>query len=140
MTSRRNKLLTRLLQNTTGETEETLMKLSIKTVNSTDDTTAPADEHDTPDNQFAIRSLINLPMNFEFDTQVFWADKLRSQGIDSFARVDARVGWRPTEALELSLVGQNLTDRRHTEFGPGVLSLNSAVPRSFYGKVTFRWF
>ena len=32
MTSRRNKLLTRLLQNTTGETEETLMKLSIERI------------------------------------------------------------------------------------------------------------
>ena len=32
MSSRRNKLLTKLLQNTTGETEETLMKLTIERI------------------------------------------------------------------------------------------------------------
>ncbi len=32
MTSRRNKLLTRLLQNTTGETEATLMKLTLERI------------------------------------------------------------------------------------------------------------
>ena len=32
MSNRRNKLLTKLLQNTTGETEETLMKLTIERI------------------------------------------------------------------------------------------------------------
>jgi iron complex outermembrane receptor protein len=117
----------------------TFMKLKIRTGSSNDATTADPDEHDTPNNQFALRSLINLPMNFELDTQVFWVGKVQSQGISSYTRFDARLGWRPIEELELSVVGQNLTDRRHGEFGTGVLSLNSAVPRSVYGKVTFRW-
>jgi len=117
----------------------TFMKLRIRTGNSRDEVSADPDEHDTPNNQFAVRSLINLPMNFELDTQVFWVGKVQSQSISSYTRFDARLGWRPIEAVELSVVGQNLTDQRHGEFGQGVLSLNSAIPRTVYGKVAFRW-
>jgi iron complex outermembrane receptor protein len=115
------------------------LDLTVTNDNSGGGNTADDDEHDAPRNQFAVRSLVNLPWNFELDTQVFWLGKLQSQGISSYARFDARIGWRPIEGVELSVVGQNLTDGRHGEFGAGVLSLESAVPRSVYGKVTYRW-
>ena len=35
----------------------------------------------------------------------------------AYTAVDARIGWRPVPKLELSLIGRNLTDGRHVEFG-----------------------
>ena len=37
--------------------------------------------------------------------------------VPSYAELDARIAWRPTNALELSLVGRNLLHRRHPEYG-----------------------
>ena len=78
-------------------------------------------------------------MNFEFDTQVFYVGKVNGQSIDDYARVDLRLGWRPVEAVEISLVGQNLQASNHDEWGAGNNVFASEVPRSFYGKVAIRW-
>jgi iron complex outermembrane receptor protein len=78
-------------------------------------------------------------MNFEFDTQVFYGSSVRSQGVDDYARVDVRLGWRPIEAVEISLVGQNLQASNHDEWGNEANLFASKMPRTFYGKVAFRW-
>ena len=58
--------------------------------------------------------------------------------MSSYTRLDLRLGWQATEHLELSLVGQNLTDARHAEFENGLFSLSNQIPRSVYGMVTWR--
>ena len=48
-----------------------------------------------------------------------------------------RLAWWPRTDLELSIVGQNLWDHRHPEFGtPGA---RHSIPRSVFGKVSW-WF
>jgi iron complex outermembrane receptor protein len=37
--------------------------------------------------------------------------------VPEYTAVDARLGWRASRALELSLLVQNLTDKRHPEWG-----------------------
>ena len=81
---------------------------------------------------------MNLPFELEFDTSLYWVQGLRSQPVGDYTRLDLRLGWRPLEQLELSLVGQNLTESRHEEFENGLFSLRSQVPRSVYAKVTWR--
>ena len=87
-----------------------------------------------------------MPWNFELDAALYYVGRIPEMGIrpggdnlHDFTRVDVRLGWRPIEALELSVVGQNLQDRRHTEWGNSLISLRSSVPRSVYGKVTWRY-
>jgi iron complex outermembrane receptor protein len=105
---------------------------------STDPTFHDKEGNDS-EHQFSIRSRVDLPRNFEFDTQLFWVGAVKTQGVDSYARVDVRLGWHPLENLEFSLVGQNLSSKRHDEWGMGNNVFASTVPRSFYGKVTVRW-
>jgi hypothetical protein len=50
-----------------------------------------------------------------------------------------RLGWRPVETVEISLVGQNLQASNHDERGDEPNLFASEVPRSFYGKVAIRW-
>jgi len=95
-------------------------------------------EGDTPHHQLRLASLVNLPWNLEFDTTFYWIDELETEGTGSYERLDLHLGWRPIPALEFSLVGQNLTRDSHHEFGDSSVSLRNRVPRSVYGKATWR--
>jgi len=47
-----------------------------------------------------------------------------------------RLGWDIRPGIELSLIGQNLLDSRHTEFLPDFISTQpTEVERSIYGRV-----
>jgi iron complex outermembrane recepter protein len=97
---------------------------------------------DSPRNQFHIRSFLNLRNNLECDAAVYYVDKLAAIAVPSYLRTDVRLGWRPSDALELSFTGQNLFDKTHVEFGASVLSFGgsrTAVERSFFGKVTWHF-
>jgi iron complex outermembrane receptor protein len=102
-----------------------------------------------PQNQLTLRSFFDLPMDFELDVTVYYVDGLKgvvparipptNENVEQYVRLDLRLGYRPTDWLELALVGQNLTDRRHQEFSDVQNNLSSQVPRSGYGMATFRF-
>ncbi len=117
----------------------TLMMVDVDPDNDSTDTTAKDQEDDTPDHQFQLHSRLNLPYDLEFDTSFYYVSKLSSQNVGSYERVDARLAWHPREHLELSVVGQNLFEGKHREFGDGFFTVSNRVPRSVYGKVTWRY-
>ena len=117
----------------------TLMKLDVDADADNADVVSEKQEDDTPTNQVHVRSRLNLPWNLEFDTQFFYVGEVVHQDAEEYARLDLRLGWRPIESIEVSVAGQNLTERRHEEFGTGLFSLRSSVPRSVYGKITWRY-
>jgi iron complex outermembrane receptor protein len=95
---------------------------------------------DTPQNQFFAQNRFNLPGNVELDATLRYVDDLDGIGIASYIEMDARIAWRPTEDLELALVGRNLFDNEHQEFAPTFVShVPSAVEREVYGKITWRF-
>ena len=116
----------------------TLMKIQIDDDGSADPT-ARGQEDDTPGHQFHLRSLLDLPWDVELDTALYYVGKVPNQGVGSYARLDLRLGWRPLPNWALSLVGQNLTDGSHQEYGPSFARFPTSVPRSVYGKVTWRY-
>jgi iron complex outermembrane receptor protein len=98
-------------------------------------------EGDSPQNQVGVRSHMDLPYNFEFDTGVRYVDSLPNRGVGSYIVGDARIGWRsPNKKWEISVVGQNLFNSRHQEFAPSYIETQTTeVETSVYGKVTFRF-
>ena len=117
----------------------TLMVVDVDPDSDSNDATAKDEEGDTPDHQFQLHSRVNLPYDLEFDTSFYYVSKLPSQNVGSSQRLDARLAWHPREDLELSVVGQNLFEGKHREFGDGFFSRSTRVPRSVYGKVTWRY-
>ena len=97
---------------------------------------AEGDEGASPDHQFQIRSNLNLPKNFFFDTAWYYVDDLKDYHIASYHRIDARLAWKPNENMEISLVFQNIFDARHLEFGPEFLTTPTEVERVIYAKYT----
>ncbi len=94
-------------------------------------------EGNDPQNQFLLQSIVDLPAHFQFDVLGRYVDTLGNPNVPSYITGDVRVAWRYKDCLEVSLVGQNLVDNRHPEFGAA--ASRQEIPRSIYGKVTWRF-
>ncbi len=98
-------------------------------------------EGKSPHNQFSLRSTMDLPWDLEFDAWLRWVDGLPTLDVADYVSLDVRIGWRPTEYLELSLVGQNLMEDHRPEYATDVVL---PIPcfeteRGVYGTVTWRF-
>jgi len=95
-------------------------------------------EGESPEQQFQIRSLLNLPHNLTLDTSLFWVDEIPALDIDDYLRLDLHIGWEPVPALNVDLFVQNILERRHPEFDPA-LYIPSEVPRSVMARAVWKW-
>ena len=94
----------------------------------------------SPRHQPQIRSLLNLRKNVELDTSLKFVSRLSSQNVPGYVRLDSRLGWRPREAIEFSVVGQNLATPRHIEFVDNSgFFVGTEVERSVFAKITWRF-
>jgi iron complex outermembrane receptor protein len=118
----------------------TLLKMHLgKDPGSTDPTSVSTIEGESPQQQFSLRSSMDLPQNISFDLAVRYVDRLPAFNINSYVALDVRVAWRPVKQLELSVVGQNLGSP-HAEFNPTFISTQQTDVRpSVYGKVTWHF-
>ncbi|MEC4889918.1 MAG: TonB-dependent receptor [Nitrospira sp.] len=95
---------------------------------------------ENPAHQISLRSLMSLPHRTEFDLWARYVDRLPGIQIPSYVTLDARLGWKPTARMEISLVGQNLLDPHRPEFRERIVSFTpTEIQRGVYGKVTWRW-
>ena len=112
-------------------------------LDSFDPTTGPGIEKGSPTHQASLRSLVDLPHGFEFDTGVYWVDHIEAGVVDTdisnYWTLNVRLGWHVTDNLELSVVGQNAQEAQHDEFGGGLFSAGTDVERSVFGQVTVRY-
>jgi iron complex outermembrane receptor protein len=93
-----------------------------------------------PHHEFNIRSYLDLPHRFQFDSSFYYAGKIDQGDVQAYPRLDARLGWKFKERQELSVVGQNLLSPRHFEFPAQTTPFNnSLIKRSVYGKWTFQF-
>jgi len=78
-----------------------------------------------------------LPKKLEFDQTFRYVSALPAQRVGAYATADVRFSWRTSHSVELSVVGQNLFQPHHAEFGgdPGSLV---GMRRSVYAKITWR--
>jgi iron complex outermembrane receptor protein len=95
----------------------------------------PAYLGNDPQNQVLLQSMIDLPGNFQLDIIGRYIDILHktetTERVPAYGTVDMRVGWE-YKSIEISLVGQNLLEKRHAETG------TQQIPRGIYGKLTYR--
>ena len=98
-----------------------------------------AREGDVPQNQFQIRSYLDLTHHFELNAAAYYVDSLSTDEIPSYIRADVGLVWKPTDSLEIGVWGQNLLDDEHFEFGSTTAPVQTEIPRTFYGKITWRF-
>lgn len=97
-------------------------------------------EGNNAQSQAFLRSLIDLPYNFELDSAARYVDSLGQRKVPSYVEVDLRLGWKATDNLELSIVGQNLLQDSHQEFTDFFNATTEAeIQRSVYGQAIWRF-
>lgn len=68
-----------------------------------------------PDYQLQFRSRMDLTERLKFDAILRAVDDLENPVVPGYVEADARVAYRLTDAVELSLAGRNLLDNAHPE-------------------------
>jgi len=103
------------------------------------DTVSTSAEGMSPENQVGLQSSWDLPAHLRLDAIARWVDELPALDVPAYPSLDVRLAWSPHRDWELSVVGQNLLDPQHPEFGNVALSgaMASEVPRGVYGQLTF---
>lgn len=102
----------------------------------TDDLNTVSDNGSSPHHEFEIQSLINLPRKLQFDQTLRYVSALPAQTVDAYTTGDLRFSWHPVSTWEFSVVGQNLLQPRHAEFGSDVDTI-VGIKRAVYGKITW---
>jgi len=116
----------------------TFVRQHLRAVLGTNSTLSEANKGDNPVWQAHVRSFVNLPHQVEWDLTLHLVGPLAAQDTPRYARLDTRLGWRPTETLDLCVVLQNLADPRHQEFNAfPQFALSTQVRRSAYTKFTW---
>ena len=104
---------------------------------SNDPTKGHNEGNDAP-NLFGLRSAMDLPQHITLDCDLRYVDALPHPGVPAYMTMDVRLGWRPTQRLEVAVVGQNLLQDRHREWGPKSPTAPE-VQRGIYGELTLRF-
>jgi iron complex outermembrane receptor protein len=115
-------------------TQYTFLRIVTSPVTATDD-------GGSPKHQVYMRSSWDLRENVDFDLTLRYVDCLTGYDVPSYVTMDARLAWRPRKHLEFAVVGQNLLQSYHQEFGTVPLPGYEVtyVPRGVYGTVTWRY-
>lgn len=96
-----------------------------------------------PSHQVSLRSQLELTKNIELDLwgrYVGSSEDYLENTLSDYLNLDARLGWRPINTLEFSLVGRNLLHQRLQEYHPEFIqTVPSGTAREVYGKVTWRF-
>jgi iron complex outermembrane receptor protein len=90
-----------------------------------------------PAHQFSARSTMNLPHNLEWDAGLRVIGALGSPDVPKYVTLDTRLGWTFMKGVELSLIGYNLLDHDHPEFGAA--ATRSELGRAFYARLVWSY-
>lgn len=108
------------------------------------------EEFFTLTHKISLRSEMDLTQNLTWD---IWLKHAWTEGQETHAdhipfapfiepqlTLDMRLAWRPIQNLELSVVGQNLVDKKQFEtFSDFINTTPSLVERSVYGRIEWRF-
>lgn len=95
-------------------------------------------EGSSPRHQASLAAYFTFPQNFSADGVLHYMSRLPAQDAPASWDLDARIAWRPTPTVQLSLVGQGLLAPHRFEYAGGE-SGNVDIKRAYYGKVTWQF-
>ena len=94
----------------------------------------------SPSLQFQAHSDLDVTRKIQFDTSLYQVGRIASLDVPAYVRIDARIGWKLTRSLELSLASQNLLNHPHVEFvAEDGTTPTMKIGRSAYAKLTWRF-
>jgi iron complex outermembrane recepter protein len=96
----------------------------------------PQTEGSVANHQAQLRSQVNLPRHWQWNTAAYFVGPLSALDVPSYTRLDSNITWLAGERFSVSLVGQNLLRDRHLEYrGPDSSVQSDLIKRSAYVKM-----
>lgn len=92
-------------------------------------------EGQSPTHKLHVHTAVDLSPAWSFDVFLRHVSRLREGPVPAYTTARARLGWRVTPQVELSIVGQDLFQDHHFEW-TGTSS--AEIRRSVYGGITWR--
>lgn len=113
----------------------TLLREHLRVKPGSTDPTGPSALGNDPSHQWMLRSAWDISPTVDLDVSLRRIGALPDPAVEAYTALDVRLGWRPRNDLSISLVGRNLLDDRHAEFGaaPG----RSEIARSLFLEATW---
>jgi iron complex outermembrane receptor protein len=99
--------------------------------------TAPPTVGSSPQHQATVLSAFDLTKNLQLDLTYRFVSALPGQGVRSYLTGDVRFAWKFSRQLEFSVIGSNLFQPSHFEYGGDPYGL-VGIKRSVYAKLTWR--
>jgi iron complex outermembrane recepter protein len=90
-----------------------------------------------PDRYAVLTSQYDFSTSVSFDVSTRYVGRIANHKVPSYAEMDVRLSWRARDDLELAVVGRNLLDRSHPEFGAP--ETRREVERNVHGSFTWRF-
>jgi iron complex outermembrane receptor protein len=95
----------------------TYLRTSFHIVPGSTDTSGGSSTGNDARHRFQLTSLLTIAPHIEIDWTLRHVSSLPNPVVPAYWALNIRLGWRPSQHLEISLIGQNLLDKRHPEFG-----------------------
>lgn len=102
------------------------------------DPTRGSQEANDPKHTANLRSHLELPYGLEWDVGLRYVSSLPNPAQPPYFTADTRIAWRFRGQWEFALVGQDLFDNHHPEFGATTLGAHQ-VQRGVYGSITWEF-
>lgn len=90
----------------------------------------PRQAGNDPKYQARLSSDLDIAPNVRLNAALRYVSAMPEPRLPAYTELDARISWRVSDRVELSLAGSNLLHRRHREYVDG-----SAIPRSVYAEL-----
>ena len=97
----------------------------------------------SPQHKTSLRALLNITPDITLDAWLRYVDNASAftlsgpAYIKAYTTLDLRLAWKLNQAVELSLVGQNLADSQHLEYIQETFTQATEVQRGVYGKIVW---
>ncbi|MCF7972554.1 MAG: TonB-dependent receptor [Phycisphaerae bacterium] len=116
-----------------------LLEMRLHTDNSSTDTTTEIKKEKTsPHTMFHLNSQFNPKDDLEMNATLYYVGSVPHYSIPSYTRLDVGLIWHASQEIDISVVGQNLLDSSHPEFGDSAPFMTE-VQRGLFGKMTWRF-
>ncbi len=92
------------------------------------------------DQLFSLQSRMDIGEKAELDLWLRYADSVHYHRVDSYWELNLRLAWQISPDLEFSLVGNNLLDNAHSEYGSLQDEIvKTEIERSYRAEVRFQF-
>jgi iron complex outermembrane receptor protein len=93
----------------------------------------------SPIHQVQVRSMFDITRRVYFDANAYHVGSVVDADAPAYTQLDARIGWRINDMVEVSAGGANLQSPRHKEFIADDFSGWNRIRRTAYVRLTWRF-